>query len=90
MRRRDQAQGLSAAQEFVFLTDSPQNFRKKHLTRKATAYIVWLVRRLTPFGLRVQEQVDFGLESLVQAIEYPEDSEPRQRNLMPRYIPGET
>jgi len=46
--------------------------------------------RLSHFGLRVQEQVDFGLESLVQAIEHPEDFEPRQRKLMPQYIPGET
>ncbi len=46
--------------------------------------------KLSHYGLRIEEQVAFGLQALVEAIEHPKRFNPRQCKLPPRYIPGET
>ena len=46
--------------------------------------------RLSHYGLRIEEQVTFGLKALVEAIEHPKRFKPRQCKLPPHYIPGDT
>jgi len=46
--------------------------------------------RLSHYGLRIEEQVAFGLKALVEAIEHPKRFKPRQCKLPPHYIPGDT
>jgi len=46
--------------------------------------------RLSHYGLRIEEQVAFGLKALVEAIEHPKRFKPRQCKLPAHYIPGDT
>ena len=46
--------------------------------------------RLSHYGLRIEEQVAFGLKALVEAIEHPKRFKPRQCKLPLHYIPGDT
>jgi len=46
--------------------------------------------RLSHYGLRIEEQVSFGVEALLEAIANPREFKPRHLLCTPEYIPRET
>lgn len=46
--------------------------------------------RLSHYSRRIEEQVRFGLEALLEQIEHPDTYEPRHANLVPEYVPRQT